>query len=336
MKYYSSYMDRQEISQETHEKLLELTPRRRSARPWARYGALAACAALIVGVGVWRMVPASDPGDISCEAGQFAPGYTPQPGESDTVGPDYTGDSQADDTATSFVVSSPSEGGKLMFPMIPYINYSNIIVHPDYDEYDMSLDRVYAPGNFTVDLTKGDIQTIFRGAEGKPEADHPKTEQGDLPWMLFWDGYTVRGSAWYDGQGQLVQATIWGEQGQAEFELRLSPGRMPFDLDCVANPNRGDQYSEFNGVTIAGWSESYNRDGGGGTVYVCGSDFGTESGVGVRFVNQNNSMQAEYGGDEDMARGGAATFNALFVRQAIAGGLYLDHLMTAEPDGTSR
>lgn len=41
-------------------------------------------------------------------------------------------------------------------------------------------------------------------------------------------------------------------------------------------------------------------------------------------------MQAEYEGDEDMALGGTKTFNALFVRQAITGGLYLDHLTTAE------
>ena len=334
MKYYDSYMDRQEISRETHGKLLELSARRRPGQRWLKYGALAACAALIVGVGVWRLVPVSDPPDISCEAGQFAADYTPLPGETDTVGPDYAGTSQTDDAATSFVVSSPTEGGKQMFPMIPYINYSSTIDHPDYDMYDMALDRVYAPGSFMVDLTKEDIQTIFWGPEGKPEAVHPKTEQGDLPWMLFWGGYTIRGSALYDGQGRLVDLTISGERDRASFTLALCPGALPFS--CVVYADSRNEPSDVLGVSVAGWSRVYDRFGGSEVNYICGSEFMTEGGVGVRFVNQNSPMQAEYGGDEDMALGGTQSFNALFVRQAIAGGLYLDHLTTAEPDEMNR
>ena len=47
MKNYKSYLDRQEISQAAHENLLNLEVGKRSARPWVKYGALAACAALI-------------------------------------------------------------------------------------------------------------------------------------------------------------------------------------------------------------------------------------------------------------------------------------------------
>lgn len=325
MKDYISYVDRQEISRETHERLLELTAKHRSARPWVRYGALAACAALIVGVGVWRLAPVSDPADISCEAGQFAAGYTSLPGQSDTVGPEdhplMADDSQTDDAATSFVVGSPTEGGKQPFPMIPAIQY------PDRtDSAGMALSRIYAPGSFTVELTKADIQTVFWGPEGKPEASHPKLEQGDLPWILFWDGYTVRGSAWYDGQGQLMQLTILGEQGRAEFELELRPGDLPFS--CYGNPE--DEPSDVLGVSVAGWSRVGTQSDGAERTYVCGSEFMTADDIGVRFENRNSPMRAEYGGDEDMALGGTKAFNALFVRQAIAGGLYLDHLTTAE------
>ena len=47
MKQYKSYMDRQEISPAVHENLLNLEAGKKSARPWMKYGALAACAALI-------------------------------------------------------------------------------------------------------------------------------------------------------------------------------------------------------------------------------------------------------------------------------------------------
>lgn len=325
MKHYHSYIDRQEISQETHESLLELEARRHPGRLWVKYGALAACAVLIVGVGVWRLAPAPDPADVSCEAGQFVAGYTPLPGQSDAVGPEdlplRADVGQADDLETSFVVSSPTESGKMMFPMIPAIQY------PDRSGSDeLALSRIYAPGSFTVDLTKEDIQTVFWGPQGKPEAVHPKAEQGDLPWMLFWDGYAVCGSAWYDGQGRLMELTIHGEQGPASFTLTLSPDSLPFT--CYVDLSREDELSEFNGVSVAGWSKVYDLDGEIG--YICGSEFMTADGIGVRFENRDSSMRAEYGGDKDMELGGAKTFNALFVRQAIAGGLYLDRLMTAE------
>lgn len=318
MEYYKSYMDRQEISSTVHENLLNLEAPKRRSRSWVRYAALAACAALVIGVGVWRLSPAHAPvtnPNPPQSANQFAAGYNPLPGEKDVVEP---GD--------SFVVSSPVEGDKLMFPMIPGIYYQDIT---DQSQTSADMSRVYMPGSFLADLEKEDIQTIFRGPEGKPETDHPKTEQGDLPWMLFWDGYTLRGRALYDGQGQLVELTIWGEQGRASFELELRLGGLPFT--CCIDLSRGDELSEFNGVEVAGWSQVYDRDGDGQDDYICGSEFMTKNDIGVRFVNRNSLIQAEYGsgGDiifGDMDLGGACTFNSLFVRQALTGGLYLDHL----------
>lgn len=124
----------------------------------------------------------------------------------------------------SFVVSDSGIKGKLAFPMIPGIDYQDIT---DRSQLSADMSRVYMPGSFLADLKKEDIQTIFWGPEGKPEASHPKTEQGDLPWMLFWDGYTVHGRAFYDGQGQLIELTIWGEKGRASFELELRLGDCP-------------------------------------------------------------------------------------------------------------
>ena len=310
MKQYKSYMDRQEISPAVHENLVNLEAGKKSARPWMRYGALAACAALIIGVGGWKLAPApaqyngvNGVGDSS-DREEVLYG---QPGLSFDAG---------------FVVSSPAESDKLMFPMIPGINYQDITDRPD-----AALSRAYMPGSFMVDLEKEDIQTIFWGPEGKPEVSHPKTEQGDLPWMLFWDGYTLQGRAWYDGQGQLMELTIWGENGRYDFELELRLGGLPFT--CCIDMDRGDEISEFNGVKVAGWSKVFGRDG---DHYICGSEFMTKNDIGVRFVNRNSSVQSEHVPDEDTDLERAQTFNALFVLQALTegGGLHLDHLKTAE------
>lgn len=316
MKQYKSYMDRQEISPAVHENLLNLEAGKKSARPWMKYGALAACAALIIGVGAWKLAPApATTPNPPQSSGQFAAGYTPLPGEKDMV--------ESDDL---FVVSSPAGGGKLAFPMIPDINYQDIT---DQSQLSSDASRAYLPGSFMTNLKKEDIQTIFWGPEGKPQADHPKTEQGDLPWMLFWDGYTLQGRALYDGQGQLMELWLWGEQDRASFELELCPGALPFT--CCIDANRGDIISEFNGVSVAGWSQVYDRDGDGQDDYICGSEFMTKNDIGVRFVNRNSLMRVEYEQDGSMDLGGAQTFNALFVRQALTdGGLYLDHLAESE------
>ncbi len=317
MKNYRSYMDRQELPAVVHKNLLNLNvPHRAPRQRWAKYGALAACAALILGVGVWMLAPGGPAADSVP-----SDGAAPAPVQSE-------GALQMDDTLNmadphGFVVSGPEAPGKLAFPMMPAIAYPDTT-----GSLDVAASRAYAPGTFMVNLEKEDIQTIFWGSEDKPAAEHPKLEQGDLPWMLFWDGYTVHGMAWYDGQGQLSELSILGEKGRASFTLELRLSALPFT--CCVDMNRGDNVSQFNGVEITGWSETYDRDGDGQTDQICGSEFMTENGIGVRFVNVNSTMRAEYGGSGDMDMGGAQTFNALFVRQALTGELYLDHLMTAE------
>ena len=126
-----------------------------------------------------------------------------------------------------------------------------------------------------------------------------------------------------------MELWLWGEQDRASFELELCPGALPFT--CCIDANRGDIISEFNGVSVAGWSQVYDRDGDGQDDYICGSEFMTKNDIGVRFVNRNSLMRVEYEQDGNMDLGGAQAFNALFVRQALTdGGLYLDHLAESE------
>lgn len=305
MKYYKSYMDRQEISPAVHENLLDLEPPKKRSGPWLKYGALAACAALIVGVGAWKLVPGPAPAQYSgAGAGSDREEVLyGQPGLSSDA-------SIPVDWETGFVVNSPVSEGDYNFFAMPAIFYQDMT-----DQPEVSADRAYAPGSFTVDLTKEDIQKLFWGPEGKPE-----NTDYDLPWSLFWDGYTTHGRAVYSGEGQLLELTLWGDKGRASFTLELRPGGLPFT--CCIDMNRGDQISEFNGVQVTGWSKAFGRDG---DHYICGSEFMTKNDIGVRFTSQNNG-KAEDGVD------GEAWFNSLFVRQALIsdGGLHLDHLMTAD------
>ena len=311
MKYYASYMDRQEISPEGHRKLLELgertdARRARSAGRWARWGALAACCALVLGLGVWRLA---------------APGEEPQnasdalyPGIKDTYGP-------GEEKPEGFDIVEGPEGEKLMLPAIPYISYQDVTGEPAAD----SAPALWMmEGSFARDLTWEDIQTIFWGPEGRPESGHSKEPDGELPWMLFWGGYTLTGRALYDSGGNLLWVNLWGEQEEtgSAFTLTLRPGELPFA--CGLYPDV--ETTEVFGVPVTGWSRE--EDG----AWVCCSEFMAGE-VGVRFENRSAPFGSEYGEEgRDVAEGGAQMFNALLVRQALAtdGGFALDRLMEAE------
>ena len=202
MKYYHLYMDRQGISRETHGKLLELGENWRPTetqsptpgkRRWKRWAALAACALILCldqllsdkpfidGV-LAAVYPPASTGEIAQDA--------LYPGIKDTWGPGETPPGEE-----SFVVEGPEREQTANLPFIPYVHYQSV-------DGELAADAVPAwdlmEGSFSEELTREDIQKIFWGAEGKPEG-----AEGDLPWMLFWGGYTLNGSALSDKGGSL-------------------------------------------------------------------------------------------------------------------------------------
>ena len=141
--------------------------------------------------------------------------------------------------------------------------------------------------------------------------------------MLFWQGYTLTGSALYDRSGSLLWLNIWGENEEADssFTLTLRPGELPFQCGLYSDVESTD----VMGTPVTGWS----REEGG--LYTCCSEFMAGE-VGVRFENSGGIFGSEYGESASLVQGGAQMFNALLVRQALSqdGGLYLDHLLKAE------
>lgn len=305
MKYYHAYMERQKISQERHARLLELGRKEapeRAARPvrrWQRVAALAACCALALGLGVWKL--ALDQG-----------------------GPHSTGDASGPGGSQQSIQSNSADSGKLMFSMLPSIDYPEL----DGTQELVAADIALPDGSFERELTQADIQTIFWGPEGKHAAGHSKTEQGDLPQVLFWEDYDLHGRVIYDGEGKLFWLLLFGEHPDGpSFELEMALDRLP--PTCLAEPEQ--ESSEVFGVQVTGWSRAYDRNGDGVTDYICGSEF-MAGDVGVRFENTGSPFRSEYGGADNPEMGGAQTLNALFVRRALAedGGLYLEHLRWAE------
>lgn len=316
MKYYKSYMDRQEISPAVHENLLNLkAPKHLSWSAWVKYGALAACAALVLGAGLWKLAPLPDPAPAQ-SWGRVAADDISLPGEADAVDPDGL-----------FVVQGPADTGQPEHSyMMPAIHYKDAS-----DASKLSFSIALPDGAFSVDMTKEDIQRIFWGPEGKPE-----TAGGDLPQALFWTGFTLSGSAVYDGQGELWWLTIRGEKEDAAFRLEMSPGMVP-PACCILVSDRG--VSEVSGVEVTAWSLGSE----------CGSEFITKNDIGIRFENSSTIRLSDLGlseneiedMDQDEVKAlykeavnakqdGLCHFNTLFVRQALTEGLYLGHLKTAE------
>ena len=296
MKYYKEYMDRQRMSPQGHRRLLELgeqTPARPAAKPhpWGRWGALAACCALVLGLGLWRLAAPAEGGQTNSD--------TLYPGIQDTYGP---GEQRPGD---GFDVVQGPEGETWMLPMVPYINYQSV---DGQQAADVAPALWMMEGSFSRELTWEEIQAIFRGTADTEE----------LPWTLFWEGYTLAGSALYDNRGDLLWVTLRGigEAEDSSFTLTLRPGELPLTCGLYADL----ETTEVFGVPVTGWSRTEE-----GTP-VCCSEF-MAGDVGVRFENRGSP----FGVGEDGA-GKAQMFNALLARQALSddGGLTLDHLLTAE------
>ena len=274
MSRYNLYWDRQMVSQSLHERLLavgeQAAPSARASVLWRRWGALAACCALVLGLGLSRLAAPASAGTGEPVPSGGSGGGT----NASASGEALPGDGSSGGAASNrFLVEGPGQEEMLSLPAIPYINYQSVDGRP---EADGAFSRDSLAGSFSVDLTKEDVQKIFWGAEGKPEG-----AEGDLPWMLFWGGYTLSGSALYDRDGYLLWLYLWGENEEADasFTLTLRPGELPFN--CCLYPDL--ETTDVFGTEVTGWSHWEDRDGDGTEeTCLCVSEFMAGE-AGVRF-----------------------------------------------------
>ncbi len=310
MNGYRSFMDRQRLPEEAHRRLLALAEQRPEktdrgkGRRWMTIGTLAACAALIVGLGGPALL---------------SPGAAPT---AEVADPSPTPGTAIVDDAGGFVAAGPGEGAEFMFPAIFAVDYADL---SGQGEVDASIAR--SPGSFDVELEREEILKVFWGPEGKPEPEHFKTDTGDFPLFLMeWAGYTIRGVARYDETGALWELGIYGEKGEDSFALLAAPGRIP--PTCV--PQRDAQVTRVVDTDVSAWYRSYDRDGDGEVEHVVTCELLTH-GVGVRFENVG-SGGARAGVEEADELGGAKLFNAMVVNHLCRrdGALYLDHIARAQ------
>ena len=306
MESYKSYFDRQTVSPELHEKLLAIgrqprtERRRRPLSPaWKKWAALAACCALALGLGLWRLSAPGETGSGAC----VPPAVSSPPEDSSS----HSGENRE----SGFQVEGSETTGTAFLPAIPYIHYPDVGDRP---AADTSPSRMMLAGSYSVELTKEDVQKIFWGPEGKPEG-----ADGDLPWMLFWGNFFLSGSALYDGEGELLWLTLKGDSAaQAlSFTLTLRPGELPFQCGLYSDL----ETTHVNGTPVTGWSRREDLNGDGVPDARCVSEFMAGE-VGVRFE------AACTAGEDSMDA--AAWYSALLVGQTLSGGVYLGHLLTNE------
>lgn len=292
MKDYCAYMDAQLGSETLHARLLALEgaqnhPKiRKKGGQMKKFTALAACAALIFGLG-WQSLgrqvqpPLPTDNDFPLNIATATPG--PFQEDSDPVEPVEKG----------YLIHSPAEE-RLNFYAMPALNFREGIA-------EVAACLALPNGSFFVELTLEDLQKVLWGPEGKPDTLGPDT---DLPWVLGWDGYTVHVGARYDGNGDLWMFTVYGEKGLDTFELQVSPGRLP--PQCLVDPD--GESVDVNGTEVTSYYHAYDRNGDGLTDHVCTSEFLVD-GYGYRFRN----AYTETGEEEFDVAEAAKFFNTCFV-----------------------
>lgn len=335
MRAYMTYMERQAVSDDLHQRLLALEesapaaegttreeiPRKRNFFGGRRFdfGALAACAVLFVGIGAGWLIAGPQKAPHGPDA--VVPLQTAQPSapmESEnvlavepTLAPVESAPAlDAADTGAFRLMENPDMCRS--FYAMPALNFVDAS-----GEREIAASIALPEGSFEVDLTLADLQKIFWGKDGKPETLEPDTE---LPWALYWGGCTVWARAVYDGEGDLWQLTVHGEREGDEFTLTVAPGHLPYQ--CVVLTDKEAATADVKGIAVTSWYQSYDRDGDGKDEVVCTSEF-LVNGYGVRFQN----VGAPQVTGETYDREASIYFNTLFVRQALDhGGLYLDDL----------
>lgn len=239
MNKYKSYMDRVAVSDALHEKLLHLEKAPRKPIRWQRYAAAVACAALLLGAGVWLaggrpeeerwrdLVRTFETCTVTIESAQpSAPGPVPcaapsSPVESneaiDLAPEDPDGAEPGMKTIEGYEVKINRAGMDLVeYHILPWIDYGSAN-----EAAAVALDWDIPQNAARRDLDADEITALLGGA-------------GAVDLHLDWSSYELSGwGAWYvdgdeNGDGPFWGAYLQGYKGPMDhFEFAVTAGNLP-------------------------------------------------------------------------------------------------------------
>lgn len=248
MKHYKSYMDRVAVDDNLHSRLLDLeAPKKASRRPvWAKYGALAACAALLIGVGVYGAGRIRERGEAGGPAADWGGGpmidrepvmsaevIDIAPVDGDDIEPGMK-------TIPGYEVQENRAGiDVVVYHVLPYIEYGNAAAAGQ-----IAADWGLPSGATQRDLTADEITALLGG-------------EGGVATHLDWSGYELTGwAAWYE-DGSFWGAYLRGYAGALDhFAFAVTAGQLP--PTCIAFPDSVEQ--EIWGVTVT--ADKYDGQNG--------------------------------------------------------------------------
>ena len=308
MKRYNDYMDGVKVSDTLHEKLKNLEEPKKKTQPWAKWGAMAAVMALIVGAGVWGL--SQSQGGWSDLMDHFVPNAGMAPELTDDDWPDNMPELYPDfgwpDIADEDRSGAPEkhygggyevrDGDMAEYICLPYLEWADASTQPQ-----TSLDYALAPPSaIRRDAALDDVRA-FAGGQ-RVMADH-----------LLWDGLDWDGLFWFLEDGTPCAASLYADGNGVSFSLEIMKGgKVP---SCIVLPEDSYERSTWGGVEI--------------TALKNGGYMVTDDGAELR---ENREVSFFYDGvgykltlyAADAAR--ADELCARFVRYAIDDGFYLDVL----------
>ena len=261
------------------------SPRRGS---FTRWGAAAACAALLLGLGVWSATrgaerPVHDPVDVPPnEIAWEDPDSVTEPGMK---------------TIPGFELRNGQGGAEALvtYYVLPWIGYG--------EAAGDSTASIAVPEDCTGrELTQADILALVGG----------ETALRDL---LAWEGMEFTGVVFHHADGRVWMLELWGESAEFAFSLSLAPGALP--PACVVAPT--DYVTEIWGVEVAGSIGGAHGRGENREVWMPESRQVTfvANDVGCRFHLYGLEGESE----------AVETMVSRFVRHAIVEGLDLSAIM---------
>lgn len=300
MKDYRSYMDRVTVDDKLHNRLLDLEePQKTSRRAvWLKYGALAACAALLIGVGVYGTSRIWKRGEVGGPIADWGGGplvdrAPVMSAETIDLAPeDPNNATPGMKTIGGFEVRRNVAGLDVVeYHILPWLGYG--------EQSGGSSSSLAVPEDCVRrELTQDDILALLGGEQAR-----------DV--LLAWEGMEFTGGVFHHADGQVWVLDLWGESDSAAFSLRLSPEELP--PSCTISPT--DYVTEVWGVEVAGRTGGAHGRGPNREVWMPESRE-------VAFVAKGVGCRFHYYGLEGQSET-VETMVSRFVRHAILEGLNL-------------